>query len=44
MTVQTQDAGNLVVVLTGNTQVEDVYGVVHAPKKQMGVAEVKEKD
>src|SRR5271166_3548224 len=37
MTVQTQDAGNVVVVLNDMTQVEDVSGVFHARKKQMGV-------
>jgi outer membrane protein OmpA-like peptidoglycan-associated protein len=37
MTVQTQDAGNVVVVLTDATQVEDVQGVFHARKKEMGV-------
>lgn len=36
MTVQT-DAGNVTVILNGNTQVEDVSGVFHARKKQMGV-------
>jgi outer membrane protein OmpA-like peptidoglycan-associated protein len=37
MTVQTQDAGNVVVVLNDGTQVEDVSGMFHARKKQMGV-------
>jgi OOP family OmpA-OmpF porin len=37
MTVQTQDAGNVVVVLTVDTQVEDVQGVFHARKKEMGL-------
>ena len=37
MTVQTQDAGNVVVVLNDMTQVEDVSGVFHARRKQMGV-------
>ncbi len=37
MTVQTQGSGNVVVVLTDNTQVEDVSGLFHARKKQMGV-------
>jgi len=37
MTVQTQDAGNVVVLLNDGTQVEDVAGVFHARKKQMGV-------
>ena len=36
MTVQTQDAGNVVVVLNDYTQVEDVSGLFHARKKQMG--------
>jgi len=36
MTVQTPN-GNVVVVLNGMTQVEDVSGVFHARKKQMGV-------
>ena len=36
MTVQT-DSGNVTVVLNGDTQVEDVAGVFHARKKQMGV-------
>jgi hypothetical protein len=34
----------VVVVLTGNTQVEDESGMFHARKTRMGVAEVKEKD
>jgi hypothetical protein len=37
MTLQT-DSGNVTVVLNGDTQVEDVAGVFHARKKQMGVA------
>src|SRR5271165_6039334 len=37
MTVQTQGMGNVVVLLTPDTQVEDVSGVFHARKKQMGV-------
>ena len=37
MTVQTQDAGNVVVLLNNMTQVEDVSGVFRARKKQMGV-------
>ncbi len=37
MTVQTQDMGNVVVLLTPDTQAEDVSGVFHARKKQMGV-------
>ena len=36
MTVQT-DSGNVVVVLNDYTQVEDVSGLFHARKKQMGV-------
>ena len=37
MTVQTQGAGNTVVLLTDNTQVEDVSGMFHARKKQMSM-------
>jgi len=37
MTVQSQGMGNVVVVLTPDTQVEDVSGVFHARRKQMGV-------
>jgi outer membrane protein OmpA-like peptidoglycan-associated protein len=37
MTVQTQDMGNVVVVLNDGTEVEDVSGVFHARRKQMGV-------
>ena len=37
MTVQTQDMGNVVVLLTPNTEAEDVSGVFHARKKQMSV-------
>lgn len=37
MTVQTQDAGNVVVLLTMDTQVEDVQGLFHARKKEMGL-------
>src|SRR5271163_4146132 len=36
MTVQTQDAGNVVVVLNDGTQVEDVSGMFHARKKADG--------
>src|SRR6516162_3030247 len=36
MTVQSS-SGNVTVVLNSNTQVEDVQGVFHARKKQMGV-------
>jgi outer membrane protein OmpA-like peptidoglycan-associated protein len=37
MTVTTQDSGNVVVVLNDLTQVEDVSGLFHARKKQMGL-------
>ncbi len=37
MTVQTQDQGNVVVVLNDYTQAEDVSGLFHARKKQMGL-------
>jgi outer membrane protein OmpA-like peptidoglycan-associated protein len=37
MTVQTQDMGNVVVVLNDYTSVEDVSGLFHARKKQMGL-------
>jgi len=37
MTVQTQDSGNVVVLLNDYTSVEDVAGVFHARKKQMGL-------
>jgi outer membrane protein OmpA-like peptidoglycan-associated protein len=37
MTVQTQDAGNVVVVLTNDTDVRESSGLFHARKKQMGV-------
>lgn len=37
MTVQTQDSGNVVVVLNDYTSVEDVSGVFHARRKQMGL-------
>jgi len=37
MTVQTQDMGNVVVLLTADTVAEDVSGVFHARKKQMSV-------
>jgi len=36
MTLQT-DSGNVTVILNGDTQVEDVSGIFHARKKQMGV-------
>jgi outer membrane protein OmpA-like peptidoglycan-associated protein len=37
MSVQTQGSGNVVVVLNDYTQVEDVSGLFHARRKQMGV-------
>lgn len=37
MTVQTQDAGNVVVVLNDYTTVEDVSGLFHARRQQMGL-------
>jgi len=37
MTVQTQDMGNVVVLLTPDTVAEDVSGVFHARRKQMSV-------
>ncbi len=37
MTLQTADAPKLVVVLTENTDVDEVSGVFHARKKQMGM-------
>src|SRR5271170_5655978 len=37
MTVQTQGMGNVVVLLTLDTQVEDVSGLFHARRKQMGL-------
>ncbi len=37
MTVQTPDGSNVVVVLNDSTTVEDVSGLFHARKKQMGV-------
>jgi outer membrane protein OmpA-like peptidoglycan-associated protein len=37
LTVQTQDSGNVVVVLNFFTQVEDVSGLFHARTKQMGM-------
>ena len=37
MTVQTQDAGNVVVLLTANTDVRESSGLFHARKKQMAV-------
>ena len=35
MTIQPQGMGNVVVVLTPDTQVEDVSGVFHARRKQI---------
>jgi outer membrane protein OmpA-like peptidoglycan-associated protein len=37
MTVQTQDMGNVVVLLTPDTEAEDVSGLFHARRKQMGL-------
>jgi OOP family OmpA-OmpF porin len=37
MTLQTQDSGNVVVVLTDNTQVEEVEGLFKSRKKQMNM-------
>src|SRR5271157_4815160 len=37
MTLQTQDAGNIVVVLTPSTQVDEVEGLFKARKKEMAV-------
>jgi outer membrane protein OmpA-like peptidoglycan-associated protein len=37
MTVQTQDQGNVVVVLTDNTDVQETSGVFHARKKQLNM-------
>jgi OOP family OmpA-OmpF porin len=37
MTVKTQDAGNVVVLLTNSTQVEEVEGGLHMRKKEMGL-------
>jgi outer membrane protein OmpA-like peptidoglycan-associated protein len=37
MTVKTQEAGNVVVLLTDSTQVEEVEGGLHMRKKQMGM-------
>jgi outer membrane protein OmpA-like peptidoglycan-associated protein len=37
MTVQTQDMGNVVVLLTPETEAEDTSGIFHARKKQMSV-------
>lgn len=37
MTVQTQDQGNVAVVLTPSTEVQEVSGVFHARRKQLGL-------
>src|SRR5271163_3862903 len=37
MTVQTQDAGNVIVLLNDGTSVEDVSGLFHARRKQLGL-------
>jgi len=37
MTVKTQDAGNVVVLLSDSTQVKEVEGGLHMRKKQMGM-------
>ena len=37
MTLQTQDSGNVVVILTPSTEVDEVEGLLHARKKEMGV-------
>ncbi len=37
MTVKTQDAGNVVVLLSDSTQVEEVEGGLHMRKKEMGM-------
>jgi OOP family OmpA-OmpF porin len=37
MTLQTQDAGNVVVVLTPSTEVDEVEGLLRARKKEMSV-------
>src|SRR5271165_3018697 len=37
MTVKTADAGNVVVLLTSTTQVEEVEGGLHMRKKEMGL-------
>src|SRR4029077_12610495 len=38
MTVQSQESGKVVVVLTDGTQVDEVEGGLHLRKKQMGLA------
>lgn len=37
MTLQTQDSGNVVVILTPSTEVDEVEGLFHARKKEMAV-------
>ena len=37
MTLQTQDSGNIVVILTPSTEVDEVEGLLHVRKKEMGV-------
>src|SRR5271166_2667985 len=37
MTVKTQDAGNVIVLLSDDTQVEEVEGGLHMRKKSMGM-------
>jgi outer membrane protein OmpA-like peptidoglycan-associated protein len=37
MTVQSQDTGNVIVILTPATQVEEAEGLFHVRKKQMGM-------
>jgi OmpA-OmpF porin, OOP family len=37
MTLQTQDSGNVVVILTPSTEVDEVEGLLHARKKEMSV-------
>jgi OOP family OmpA-OmpF porin len=37
MTLQTQDSGNVVVILTPSTEVDEVEGLLHVRKKEMGV-------
>src|SRR5260370_26035414 len=38
MTVQTQSSGNVVVVLTPSTEVDEVQGLLKVRKKEMGLA------
>lgn len=37
MTLQTQDSGNVVVILTPSTEIDEVEGLLHARKKEMAV-------